>query len=40
MKEWDKATARNLNETDTSNILDREFTVMIIRIVAGLEKSD
>ena len=39
MKGQDKAMTRQSNETDISNIPDREFKVMIIRIHTGLEKS-
>ena len=38
MREQNKTTARDLNETDISNILDREFKVIIINIFTGLEK--
>ena len=38
MKEQDKAMARDLNETNISNMLDREFKAMIIRILTALEK--
>ena len=38
MKDQDKATARDLNETDISNMLDGEFKSVIIRILIGLEK--
>ena len=38
MKEQDKATARDLNETAISNVPDRVLKAMIIRILAGLEK--
>ena len=37
MKEKDKAMARNLRGTDISNMPDREFKVMIIKILNGLE---
>ena len=40
MKEQDKATARDLNETDISNMPDGEFEAMIIRILTGLEKRN
>ena len=39
MKEQDKATARDLTETDISNMPDREFKTMIIEILTGLEKE-
>jgi len=39
MKEQDMVTARDLSETDTSNMPDGEFKAMIIRIFAGLEKE-
>ena len=32
------AMARDLSETDTSNMPDKEFKVMIVRILPGLEK--
>lgn len=38
MKKEDKATARGLSKTDISNMFDREFKVMIIKIRTGLEK--
>jgi len=38
MKEQDKATTKDLNETDISNIPDSIFKAMIIRILTGLEK--
>ena len=33
MKEHDQTIARDLNETDMCNILDREFKVMTIKIL-------
>ena len=33
MKEQDKTTARDLNKTDTSNMPDKEFKVMIIKVL-------
>jgi len=39
-KKQGKGTARDLSETDISNMSDREFKVMIIWILAGLEKSE
>ena len=39
MKEQDKATSRDLSETDRSNMIDREFKALIIRISTGLETS-
>ena len=39
MKEQDKAMARDLNETDISNMPDGVLKAMIIRIITGLEKS-
>ena len=39
MKEQDKVVARNLNKTDISNMPDREFKVMIIKILTGFEKT-
>ena len=38
MKEQEQTTVKDLSETDTSNICDREFKVTIIKIVTGLEK--
>ena len=38
MKEQDKAVARDLGETDTNNIPDREFKAMIIWILTGFER--
>ena len=34
MKEQDKITAKELNETEISNLSDREFKTMVIKIVA------
>ena len=39
MKEQDEAMARDLSETDISNIPDGEFKVMIIGILTGFGKS-
>ena len=38
MKQQNKATARDLNETGISNMPDREFKATVIRILTGLEK--
>ena len=38
MKEQDKATPRDLNEIDRSNMLDGELKATIIGILTGLEK--
>ena len=38
MKEWDKITARDISKTEIYNMPDREFKVMIIKILTGLEK--
>ena len=38
MKEHDKITARELNETKKRNISDTEFKVMVIKILTVLEK--
>ena len=38
MKEHDKITARVLNETELSNVPNREFKVMVIKILTRLEK--
>ena len=39
MKEQDKTIARDLSETDTSHMPDREFKLIITRILTGLEKG-
>ena len=39
MKEQDKTTARDLSEMEISNMPDREFKVMLIKILTGLEKK-
>lgn len=39
MKEQNKATARDLGKTDISNIPDRQFKVMITKILTGLEEG-
>ena len=38
MTEQDNVTARDLSKTDKSNMPDREFKGMLIKILAGLEK--
>ena len=38
MKEQVKATAREVNETEISDMPGREYIVIIIRILTGLEK--
>ena len=38
MKEQNKVTARDLNEIDINNMPDRDFKVIIIRVLPGLEK--
>ena len=38
-KEQEKVRAKDLSETDISNMPDGEFKATIIRILAGLEKS-
>ena len=38
MKEHDKITARDLNKTEINSMPDREFKVIIIKILIGLEK--
>ena len=38
MKEQDKITARDLNEMEMSNMPDREFQVIVIKKLSGLEK--
>ena len=39
MKEQNKVTARDLSETDISDVFDRKFKAMIIRMLTGLEKK-
>ena len=39
IKEQDKAMARDLSDEDISNMTDREFKVMIIRILTGLKNG-
>ena len=39
MNEQDQTTGRDLSETDISNMPDRGFKVMIIKILTGLEKT-
>ena len=38
MKGHDKVTARELNETEISNMPDKELKVMVIKILTQLEK--
>ena len=38
MNKQDKATARDLSETDISAVPDGKFKVTIIRLLTGLEK--
>ena len=38
LKEQDQTTARYQSEMLRSNMLDREFSVMIIKILTGLER--
>ena len=38
IKKQDKTRARDISKTDISNIPDREFKVMVIKILTGLEK--
>ena len=38
MKEQDKIKARQLNKMEINNMLDREFKVIVIKILTGLEK--
>ena len=40
MKEQDKIRARELNEMEITNMPDREFKVMAIKIHSGLEKRE
>ena len=37
-KEQEKITARDLSQMDISNMPDRKFKVIIIKILTGLEK--
>ena len=37
-KRWDKIIARALSKIEISNMSDREFKVMIIKTLTGLEK--
>ena len=39
MKEQEKFTVRDLSKIDVSNMPNRKFKVMIIRILTQLEKS-
>ena len=39
MKERDKITAKELNETEISNMPDKEFQVMVIKILTELKKE-
>ena len=39
MIEQDKITARDLNETEISNIPDKEFKTTFIKILTGLKKT-
>ena len=39
MKEQDKTTAEDLRKIDKSNMPDRSFKVMIMKILIGLEKK-
>ena len=38
VKEQDKITARDLNGMEVSNIRDKEFKLVVIKILPGLEK--
>ena len=38
MKDKDKITAIELNETEINNMPDTDFKVMVIKILTGLEK--
>ena len=38
-KEQEEMTTRDLTNTDTSKMSEPEFRIMIIRILAGVEKS-
>ena len=39
MREQDKIIAKDLNKMEISNMPDREFQVMVIKILTGLEKT-
>ena len=39
MKEQDKIMAKELNEIETSNMSNREFKVIVVKIFTGFEKS-
>ena len=39
MKKQDQITARELNETETCNMPNREFKVLVIKIFTALGKS-
>jgi len=39
MKEQDKVTVQELNETEISNMPHKEFKVIVIKIVPGLRKE-
>lgn len=39
MEEQDQTIARDLSKTDISNMADREFKVMTVKILSRLEKS-
>ena len=39
MKEQDKGMARDLREVDVNNMSNKEFKVMIIKVLTGFEKS-
>ena len=38
MREQDKTTAKEPNETEISNMRDKQLQVMVIKIFTGLEK--
>lgn len=38
MKEQDKITGRDLSKTDVSNMPERAFKVIVIKILTGLQK--
>ena len=40
IEEQDNTTVRDLSEREISNMPDKEFKVMIIKILNGLEKSE
>lgn len=39
IKEQDKTIARHLSKTEINNMPDREFKIIVIKILTGLEKT-